>query len=505
MLKSMIILPDGTEISSGDPSGTAIRSATLTQAVNSGTELKLGSACTNELEVSLYAETDDISLKAGDEIQFYKIDDSGERTKVGLFTLEKPTRTGTGTYKFVAYDRVSRLDRDVSDLLAWIDFWPLTPLDLAFYVCEECELSLVEDRTLPDHPIQAFSASGVTGRQIMQWIGELTGSFVRATPDGEIEFAWYTDSGQVISPSGDNAYLGGTLKYEDYTTKPIEKVQLQVSQEDVGTIYPSEADMEANTYRITGNPLLTADSGIALSAVAAHIYDRLQGVSYTPCSFSLQAGSGIAVGDIVHICTADGKSLCAYVMQKIQSGQKDTVKCTGSYSRDSVTAVNNLTLKALNGKVLNLRTDVDGLRVENKDTAGKLAAIDLNLEGITATVESQSESMDTVQQSVTALQQTADGLKVSVEKVQTEGVSQVKTEKGFSFNDDGLTISQSGSAMENRLDETGMYVTRSGETILQANNTGVVATDVSVRNYLIIGQHARFEDYESDRTACFWI
>lgn len=506
MLKSMIILPDGTEISSGDPSGTAIRFATLTQSVNSGTELKLGSACTNELEVSLYAETDDISLKAGDEIQFYKIDDSGERTKVGLFTLEKPTRIGTGTYKFLAYDRVIRLDKDLTDWLASLTNWPYLLSDLAEMVCEKCGLTL-KSGEIPNGstPVQAFSGSGVTGRNIMQWIGEASCRFVRATPDGEIEFAWYEDTGKTIPATGTGTFLGGSLKYEEYTTKAIEKVQIQQNEDDVGTIYPSEAEAESNTYKITGNPLLTAEDSTTLVDVAKTAYAQLQGVQYTPCTVSVAATTEISAGDILTVTTRDGKNVKMYVMSKKQSGQKDTLECTGSYSRDSVTAVNNLTLKALNGKVLNLRRDVDGLRVENKDTAGKLAAIDLNLEGITATVESQSESMDTVQQSVTALQQTADGLKVSVEKVQTEGVSQVKTEKGFSFNDDGLTISQSGSAMENRLDETGMYVTRSGETILQANNTGVVATDVSVRNYLIIGQHARFEDYESDRTACFWI
>ena len=63
--------------------------------------------------------------------------------------------------------------------------------------------------------------------------------------------------------------------------------------------------------------------------------------------------------------------------------------------------------------------------------------------------------------------------------------------------------------MENRLDNSGMYVERSGETILQANAAGVVATDVTVRNYLIVGNHSRFEDYsdgdDDARTGCFWI
>ena len=76
---------------------------------------------------------------------------------------------------------------------------------------------------------------------------------------------------------------------------------------------------------------------------------------------------------------------------------------------------------------------------------------------------------------------------------------------GYTFDDEGLHIAKSGEQMENRLDNTGMYVTRAEETILQANDAGVVATDVKVRNYLIVGTHARFEDYPEQRTACFWL
>lgn len=506
MLKSMIILPDGTQISSGKPSGNAIRSATLTQTVNSGTELTLGSVCSNELEMSLYAATDEIALKAGDEITFCKIDDGGEIVKIGLFTLEKPTRTGTGTYKLIAYDRVSWLDKDLTEWLAALDGWPYTLSTFAEMACAKCGLRLKSgDIPNGDTPIYAFSGSGVTGRHILQWVGEAACRFARATPDGEIEFAWYSNTGRTIPATGAGAFLGGSLKYEEYTTKAIEKVQIQQNEDDVGTIYPTGAEEAKNTYKITGNPLLSARDSTSLVDVARTVYEQLQGVQYTPCTVSIVATTEISAGDIMTITTRDGKSVKMFVMSKKQSGQKDTLECTGSISRDSVTATNSTSLKALNGKVLNLRKDVDGLKIENADTAGRLASLSLNVEGINATVESQAENIGTIQQNVTKLQQDATELQISIEKVQTDGVSQVKTEKGFAFNDEGLSISQSGSDIKNRLDETGMYVTRSGETILQANNAGVVATDVSVNNYLIIGQHARFEDYEESRTACFWI
>lgn len=54
------------------------------------------------------------------------------------------------------------------------------------------------------------------------------------------------------------------------------------------------------------------------------------------------------------------------------------------------------------------------------------------------------------------------------------------------------------------MDHTGLYVRRGGAMILQAGNRGVTAVDVTVGNYLIVGNHARFEDFDGG-TACFYI
>jgi hypothetical protein len=80
---------------------------------------------------------------------------------------------------------------------------------------------------------------------------------------------------------------------------------------------------------------------------------------------------------------------------------------------------------------------------------------------------------------------------------------------GYTFGDDGLHIAKQGEQIDNLVDHTGIHVMRDDEVMLQADHTGVNAADVKVRNYLIIGNHARFEDYtdgtDSERTACFWI
>lgn len=115
---------------------------------------------------------------------------------------------------------------------------------------------------------------------------------------------------------------------------------------------------------------------------------------------------------------------------------------------------------------------------------------------------------------VSTLEQTADGLSIVVSKLDENGnytgdIDHVTTTTGYTFNADGLTIARENQEMENLLTNTGMYVNRKNgqdtENILTADNTGVNALNVTSRQYLIVGDHARFENYGNNRTACFYL
>ena len=564
MLRNLMILPDGTELFSGSD-GSAIISLELTQTVNSDTELTLGSVCANMLEAKIITPHGGLSISAGDELEVYRVADDGQRYKVGLFTAEKTTRPSANSMTLTAYDRVTWLDKDLSLWLAGLEEWPYSLFDLANMVSRECGLVLKNTETeLPNggYMISSFSADGITGRQLMQWIGQIAGRFCRATSDGKIEFAWYepidtlaikagtqvssavsydgagnhsvaldemviqddgegnltlesdlisvTDDGNgnvqivVSEPLESVVYYQNGLSFEDYTVAPIEKVQLRQNDQDVGTVYPDGIADAVNTYIITGNYLLTAGSGDDLASVAKTLYEQMEDVTYTPCKVSVPANMYIRPGHIVTVTDRNSKKFTAYVMTKTTKGQRDTFECTGSPTRSSTTAVNNQSFAALTGKVLNLRTDVDGIKAENRDMQGTLSSLELDLEGIRTKVE-RVDALEEGQQTLSAsISQTADELNVKLEKINEDGVTKVKTSTGYSFTEEGLRISKSGKQMENLLDENGMHVKRGGEDVLSATSEGVQATDVTVRNYLIVGNHARFEDYGNGRTACYY-
>ncbi len=823
MIRNLLVLPNGEEIFSGSAEENGIRSVALTQCVNGEEELCPGAVCASMLEASVIAQGD-IPLAAGDEITLYTVSDSGTRTKQGIFVAEKPVWESACVYQLTAYDRVSLLDKDLTDWLTALSGWPYCLLDFASMVCSECGLTLIND-SIPngDYPVQAFSGEGITGRQIMQWAGQAAGRFCRATTDGQLEFAWYEQNKDVFGPaqrneqlgpdgiavlknmatgtqlqavteiepslsgvkeinmyrtgrnildvqtagiyhsnndgyvrhtlkitdtgirldvtsqmkladttrwgfcigtpkklagktitfSGDFATsktdiralpylsfiatdvipvagrfasyssllggfingataktlayrsgsgvrsvtytvtgeedydhigvvvcfcdpnkgtstlgdwtewsnlqveisdtateyepytadtftrtinvanyggrmnwstgvlttthgriasydgeevpdgwisstgelsqgaqvvypletpktfkyaarevlsLGGTntlhsdtggtsvefqqayyfqngLRFEDYTVTPVEKVQIRLTEDDIGAVYPDTAEA-CNTYILSGNYLLTNQDPSALEGVAQTLYEQLKDITYTPCRLELPASAGVETGDIITVMDRNGKEIRTYVMSKKRAGQRDVLECTGSPRRDSSTAVNSQSYKALSGKVLELRTDIEGLRAEHRDAQGSFSDLALTVEGIATEVSRQQTGAEHLAQQLTSIQQTAEGISLAVQSIQTGGVSRVKTEMGYTFDDEGLKISRSNAEMSNLLDNTGMYVKRGDDIVLQASNEGVQAVNIAVHNYLTVGSHARFEDYndgtDSRRTACFF-
>lgn len=346
MFKNLIVLPDGTEIGSGAGTVNAIKSHTLTACVNDSNELSIGSVCANVLEMKLFSPGGNLSLTAGDEVTLYKVDDAGNRVKNGIFVLEKPTRPTANTTKITGYDRVIKLDKDLTAWLKGLTGWPYSLSTFAGMVCTACGLTLATtDIPNGSLPVYQFSKSSVTGRQLMQWIGEACCRFCRANADGEIEFAWYTPSGVTIAPTGDRYYFQGALSYETYQVAPVDAVQLRLADSDYGALWP-EAEEGANAYIISGNPIFIANVTDDLLPYLQTIEEYLAGVTYTPCKISIPACLDIDAGSIVNITDKNGSIITAYVMTKTTSGQKDTLECTGSQRRNSSTAINNKKVSA---------------------------------------------------------------------------------------------------------------------------------------------------------------
>lgn len=397
MYQPILTLSSGTELKGGSP-GSAVKSLTLHAAVNAGQEFTIGSAFSDYIEAEIWADPGgSLQITAGDALAYYRQDDAGSRTKVGVFYAEKPTRTKRNSYKVTAYDTMSKLDADFS---GWLHAnqaqFPKTIWQLVQLACQRAGVAL-SSSSLPingSYSVQAFYADDLTCRQIISWAAEAAGCYAHMNADGKLQFLTYTDkrSTAKITPDGasSTAYYADSLSYEDYTVKAIEKVQIRQSDSDVGVIYP-DSTIATNTYAVQGNLLLTTGTEANLKSVVQNLYNVLKNVTYTPCKVSVPSSSGLACGQIVHVKDARGREFDTYLMSATISSGKASFKSVGSASRKSSSAVNSQSYKNLTGKMLEIKTSVDGLEVKASDLTGKYTDLKATVDGLSSEVKKDTK------------------------------------------------------------------------------------------------------------------
>lgn len=398
MLQPILTLPSGTELKGSSP-GSAVKSLTLHTAVNAGQEFTIGSAFSDYIEAEIWADPGgSLQITAGDALTYYRQDDAGNRTKVGVFYAEKPTRTKRNSYKVTAYDTMSKLDADFS---GWLHAnqaqFPKTIWQLVQLACQRAGVTLASS-SLPingSYSVQAFYADDLTCRQIISWAAEAAGCYAHMNADGKLQFLTYTDkrSTAKITPDGasnSTAYYADSLSYEDYTVKAIEKVQIRQSDSDAGVIYP-DSTTATNTYAVQGNLLLTTGTEANLKTVVQNLYNVLKNVTYTPCKVSVPSSSGLACGQIVHVKDARGREFDTYLMSATISFGKASFESVGSASRESSSAVNSQSYKNLTGKMLEIKTSVDGLEVKASDLTGKYTDLKATVDGLSSEVKKDTK------------------------------------------------------------------------------------------------------------------
>ena len=393
MVKNILVLDDGTEIAAGTVGQNAILSLTCTETVSKTTDLCPGAACSNKLEITIWVEPGtDLPITSGTRLTHYR-ETSGQRTLAGTYWAVKPTSQTRNTYKIYAYDAVSLLDGVQSTWLRSIqDQFPMTLWKFAGLVAQRCGVTIVNS-SLPrngTYLVQAFYADNLTGRQLLAWVAEASCTFLRATSDGKIEFAWYTDynASQSIGPT---VYIRDGLSHDKFQTAPVVKVQIRQSDDDVGVLYPSD-ESGSNALVIQGNLLLTSATAEALKPVAQAIFETMKGVTYTPLKVTVPADFPLpAPGNIVSVTDARGNVLSSYIMTREISGQQVTLESTGNATRDGTAAVNEQSYKNLTGKMLEIKTSVDGLEVKASDLTGKYTDLKATVDGLSAEVKKDTK------------------------------------------------------------------------------------------------------------------
>ena len=459
-----IVFPDGQAVSAG-AAGSAICDLRVTASAFSGQNPDPGGVCAGELEAEFIDEG--LSLTAGQTLKLYK----GEQL-LGTYWAEKPTTPAPGRRRVLAYDSVTKLDKDLSDWLASLTDWPYTLERFAQMVCEACGVTLVGGLVNADYEIQPFQGRGITGRMLMQWVCQAGCRFCHALPDGTLKLDWIEDSGITLTPGGEYFYFDG-MEQADYALAPTDGVCIALTQNDLGLCYPPNAQ---NALTLRGNYLLTGCG----EAVAQNIFDGLGDLCFTPCTVETTApiapGQRFRVGDFETLAMAVTDTL-----------GRMRITCTGTPTRTGSSAVCRSDYRALNGRVLALDLSLQGVQsqlAEFGESTVQLSQLTQNVDAITGRVSRLETDSDDLGKTLDQLSQTAsqqfsqlalraDGVDIAVGKLSqtVDGKADAQPvqelTEHFRFDENGLTISDSATGMSVRVSEEAVAFT--GTTVITPN------------------------------------
>ncbi|MBR4260695.1 MAG: hypothetical protein IKQ33_01925 [Clostridia bacterium] len=163
---------------------------------------------------------------------------------------------------------------------------------------------------------------------------------------------------------------------------------------------------------------------------------------------------------------------------------------TSIYVQEELNGLQN-EINQSNANISDIRTDLHN----NYSTTEEINAIQSHNE----------ESINQLKEEYASLATTSNQVQIQVGSILSNGVNKITTATGYTFDENGLNISKTGTEISNTLDNTGMYVRRNDEEMLGADTTGVRGINFWAKKYLRIGTNSRLEDYKTTRTGCFYV
>lgn len=221
-------------------------------------------------------------------------------------------------------------------------------------------------------------------------------------------------------------------------------------------------------------------------------------------------------------CIVYGNNSFVYSeVSKSSSYEVGKLGYNNSVSVQNTVAELEVTTDSIIQRVTTNETTIDTLNSNITETSTRVSSLETKTDGITASVtdirsieEANTNSIETLSNNLTTLTESvnlkmdSDSVDIAITSAIENGVKKVTTEKGFRFDEEGLTISTDTSEMSTNIDENGMEVKRGSDTQLKADGDGVTAYDLHAKTYLIVGENSRFEDYNKNgkkQTGCFWV
>lgn len=352
--------------------------------------------------------------------------------------------------------------------------------------------------------------SGYTMREVLASIAAAHGGNFVITPDNKLRLikVGYFATGSNID-LGVNVYSIKTGR----AVPKCNKVTMDVTDESYLESVDSElpAGSELSCECVWGLQEICNDVLTEVQKLTTYRPFEATGAVITPLA---ELGDSVTINGTRYILAHQELTLSSAWISTISSPGENEIDHEYHYESSS----SRDTRRRLANTALQLSITMEGIDSKVNDLDGNFSEFVQRVDGLSTTVDTTVEKLDNVVDSdlpeitrqISTLEQTSSALQLEFDKIVDDGVDRVTTKTGYRFDEDGLTISKTGSGLKNKIDNTGMFVRDQNDNdILIADQHGVNAVDITVKNYLIVGHHLRIQDYDNgvdhERAGFFWL
>lgn len=416
----------------------------------------------------------------------------------------------TNEVSITAYDTIYQASAHYASELPEREHNEALPLIINFLLEDITGILDIENIEVPtDYPVKTnpftmlqfpdgFNFDGAeTFRELLDNIAEISQTIYFLKPDGTLVFKKFDKDGDPVLTINKSDYI----ELDSKTNRRLSDI---CSATELGDNVITRSGQMGTTQYVRNNPFWELREDITdLLNAAIDPTTGVGGLTINQFECSWRGNPALEIGDKIGLVTKDNKVVYSYVIDDVIDyyGYMEQVTQWSYEDNEGESADNPVTLGDALKKTY---AKVDKANREIQIVAGENAQIKLTADAIQSTVSQIDENVNSVLSEVSS-KVTADDVTISIQKAMEQGIERVTTTTGFTFNEEGLHVSKTGSEITTTITEDGMTVSREDDAVLVADNLGVRAEDLHATTFLIIGNNSRLEDYDDNRTGCFYI
>lgn len=296
-----------------------------------------------------------------------------------------------------------------------------------------------------------------------------------------------------------DTYSIDATQYFDYKENGAAILQGIVFTTSGGESYANTSSEEGFSQYVTDNAFLDGLSGEDIVTWLNSSVTRIGNTSQTIFNLDWRGLPSLEVGDIISVLDRwDSNTFNSYYLNEVieyDGGLRSNISFT---YEDKATANESASPVTLGDAMKETFAKVDRI---NKEIKFQAAENESRYNETTGKIDEITNKA--------IFDMTPEAITLEISEAISGGVESVTNTAG-TFNQDGLTIRKTDGqgqvidGLETNLNNDGMLITASGDTVLTVNHEGVEAYNLRARNFLSIIDMCRFQPYNG-KVGLFWV